>query len=118
VYRDSGRVVTFLGDWHSHPHGLPLPSATDVETAGRTAANERARAPRPLMVILGRDDDEWLLLAFRYDAGELMPAQLRIFDGAEHDLLRALDVRSRMKRRPRVPSSPHGPCRARWRSAG
>jgi integrative and conjugative element protein (TIGR02256 family) len=99
VYHESGRVVTFLGDWHSHPHGLPLPSDTDVETAARTAANERARAPRPLTLIVGRDEDEWLLVAFRYAAGELVPAQLRVFDRDDGDLFAALDVRTRVKKR-------------------
>jgi integrative and conjugative element protein (TIGR02256 family) len=101
VYQESGRVVTFLGDWHSHPHGLPVPSETDLETAARTAANERARAPRPLTLILGRDEDEWLLVAFLYSAGELVPARLRVFDRTKEDLLAALDVRDRVKQRRR-----------------
>lgn len=109
VYKESGRVATFLGDWHSHPHGLPLPSETDVETAARTAANERARAPRPLTIIVGRDDDgEWILIAFRYSAGELIPARLRVFDSAEDDLLAALDPRRRVKRHRKRDDRPVG----------
>ena len=97
VYAASGRVLTFIGDWHSHPHGLPLPSQTDVKTAARTAANKRARARRPLTVIVGRDDDDaWLLAAFRYDRRGLRPAQLRVFDAGDDDLLRALDPRVRV----------------------
>lgn len=92
LYKESGRVSTFLGDWHSHPHGLPLPSKVDVKTAARTAANERARAPRPLTVILGREeDDEWILGAFRYEQAKLVPARLRVFEPDSGDVLEALD---------------------------
>ncbi len=90
LYRASGRVTTFLGDWHSHPRGLPLPSETDVATAARTAANERARAPRPLTLIVGRDADEWLLACYRFIDGELALARVRDFDQTR-DLLDDLD---------------------------
>jgi len=91
VYTESGRVATFLGDWHSHPHGLPLPSDVDVETAARTAANERARAPRPLTVIIGRDEDDWILGAFRFNGDDLTPARIRVFEPEASDLVEALD---------------------------
>jgi integrative and conjugative element protein (TIGR02256 family) len=105
VYQESGRRETFLGDWHSHPHGLPLPSETDVETAARTAANQRARAPRPLTIILGRDEDDWIVAAFRYEGKKLVPARLRVFD-REDDLLRALEPNRHLKRQRRRLRSP------------
>ncbi len=105
VYKESGRVATFLGDWHSHPHGLPVPSETDIETAARTAANDRARAPRPLTIIFGRDDaGHWIAVAFRYVAGEIVPVRLRVFDSAEDDLLAALEPRHRLRGRGRSAS--------------
>jgi integrative and conjugative element protein (TIGR02256 family) len=106
LYAESGRVATFIGDWHSHPHGLPLPSETDVETAAKTAANARARAPRPLTLIVGRDDDDWVAAGFRYLDGDLRPARLRVFDAEPDDLLAALEPRRALKakrhRRPRA----------------
>lgn len=112
LYEESGRVATFLGDWHSHPHGLPLPSETDLETAARTAANERARAPRPLTIILGRDKDDWIVIAFRYQAGKMVPARLRVFD-REDDLLTALQPRRTRWRRHSSGSPTHDVSRAR-----
>jgi integrative and conjugative element protein (TIGR02256 family) len=104
VYQASGRLETFLGDWHSHPHGLPLPSETDVKTAARTATNERARAPRPLTMIVGREKEEWLLAAFRYVEDRLRPARLRVFDPDHDNLLTALEPRRALW--PRLGRSP------------
>lgn len=52
LYRDSGRVVTYLGDWHTHPGGAPLPSRRDRKTLRRIRSTPEARAPRPLMGIV------------------------------------------------------------------
>jgi integrative and conjugative element protein (TIGR02256 family) len=98
LYAASGRVMTFIGDWHSHPHGLPLPSPTDLKTAARTAANKRARAPRPLTLIVGRDKEgDWLLAAFRYQRGRMTAARLRIFGADAEDLLLDLEPSRRLR---------------------
>jgi integrative and conjugative element protein (TIGR02256 family) len=53
LYRESGRISTYLGDWHSHPgSGLYL-SSTDRKTLSRIALSEDARIYRPLMAIVG-----------------------------------------------------------------
>lgn len=97
IYSASGRVVTFIGDWHSHPHGRPIPSPTDLKTAARTAANKRARARRPLTVIVGRDDDgKWLVMAFRYQRRRLRACAIHVFDVESDDLLMALDPSRRL----------------------
>jgi integrative and conjugative element protein (TIGR02256 family) len=94
LYAASGRISTFVGDWHSHPHGLPVPSQTDEATARRIAENPAARAPRPLTLIVGRDsDDEWLVAAFRFDDAGLVQSKLRVFDAESEDLLVALEPR-------------------------
>lgn len=54
IYRDSGRMVTFLGDWHTHPFGAPMPSSQDSKTATMLADDPRFRTPVPLYAILGR----------------------------------------------------------------
>lgn len=54
VYEQSGRTVTYLGDWHSHPQGFPRPSGQDRKTAADIAASEQARTPYPITLILGR----------------------------------------------------------------
>lgn len=53
LYADSGRMVEYLGDWHSHPgHNTQL-SPQDVRTLRSIAAAPQARQPEPIMVILG-----------------------------------------------------------------
>jgi integrative and conjugative element protein (TIGR02256 family) len=51
-YAASGRINTYLGDWHSHPNGVLLLSRTDRRTLRRIAQTAAARAPQALMAIL------------------------------------------------------------------
>jgi integrative and conjugative element protein (TIGR02256 family) len=77
-YARSGRVETYLGDWHSHPHGAPLPSKRDRKTARRIARHRDARAPQPLMLIAGRGQpDDWVALMYRYAARRLRPLMVQ-----------------------------------------
>jgi len=56
IYQGSGRVTTYLGDWHSHPGGSLALSGTDRQTLRRISNHSKARAKQPLMMILaGRD---------------------------------------------------------------
>lgn len=55
VYQRSGRKVTYLGDWHTHPGGLPTPSRTDLRTLSRIAEDEPSRCPEPITLILAGD---------------------------------------------------------------
>jgi integrative and conjugative element protein (TIGR02256 family) len=52
VYRSSGRVGSYLGDWHSHPRGRPRPSMLDRRTYARVAAEPETGTARPLVLIL------------------------------------------------------------------
>jgi integrative and conjugative element protein (TIGR02256 family) len=52
LYFDSGRRVTYLGDWHSHPLGPLRLSVADRLTQLRIGMHRKARAPRALMAIL------------------------------------------------------------------
>jgi integrative and conjugative element protein (TIGR02256 family) len=54
AYEQSGRTVTYLGDWHSHPRGSGRPSPKDRETAVAVAGEPLARASMPVTMILGR----------------------------------------------------------------
>lgn len=54
VYEASGRVVRYLGEWHSHPLGSLRPSHDDVRTMRLVAAYELARIDNPLGVIVAR----------------------------------------------------------------
>jgi integrative and conjugative element protein (TIGR02256 family) len=66
-YRESGRLHTYLGDWHSHPAGIASPSADDRRTARRISKDRGARSPHPVTLIaasLWRSG--WELAAYRY----------------------------------------------------
>lgn len=52
LYEESGRRVTYLGDWHTHPDGRVRPSRTDRATYRRVAEDPDSRAAYPLILIL------------------------------------------------------------------
>ncbi|MBW3628883.1 MAG: Mov34/MPN/PAD-1 family protein [Gemmatimonadetes bacterium] len=52
IYAASGRVDTYLGDWHTHPGAGAYLSSTDLSTLHRIADCRTARAPTPLMIVL------------------------------------------------------------------
>jgi integrative and conjugative element protein (TIGR02256 family) len=76
IYAESGGVTTYLGDWHSHPDGAPSPSRKDRRTARRVARSAKARAPRPLTVIAGSIEDEWLIAAYRLVGRAFRPLRI------------------------------------------
>lgn len=66
LYVQSGRLHTYLGDWHSHPQGIPRPSFRDRQTAKKVAAAKEARAPQPLTLICSKNSGGWEWAAFSY----------------------------------------------------
>jgi integrative and conjugative element protein (TIGR02256 family) len=52
IYLASGRLHTYLGDWHTHPKGAARTSQKDRKTLQSIASFPEARTPRPLMAIL------------------------------------------------------------------
>ena len=66
TYEQSGRIVTYLGDWHSHPGGAEGPSRLDRKTAARIARTTAARARYPLSLILVNPWDGWHVCPYRY----------------------------------------------------
>ena len=70
LYAASGRLHTYLGDWHSHPAASVRLSRRDRQTLGDIARHENARAPRPLMAVVAGTDEAlavavWVLRARR-----------------------------------------------------
>lgn len=52
LYAQSGRSLSYLGDWHSHPAGCGALSRKDRMTLRQIASETDARASRPMMLIL------------------------------------------------------------------
>lgn len=54
LYEAANRRITYLGDWHTHPHGPAYLSRQDCRTLRRISNYREARAPEPLMAVLAR----------------------------------------------------------------
>lgn len=54
LYEESGRLHTYLGDWHSHPNSPTRLSSTDRQTLLRIAKHADARIATPLMVVIAQ----------------------------------------------------------------
>ena len=59
IYSTSGRLRTYLGDWHSHPDGPASLSNTDKRTLKNIADFPKARAEKPLMILLSGVPAKW-----------------------------------------------------------
>lgn len=60
IYVNSGYLVSYLGDWHSHPgYASASLSWRDRITLRRIATHPPARAPHPIMGIIAKDDESW-----------------------------------------------------------
>lgn len=66
IYARSGRTSKYLGDWHTHPQGHPIPSTRDKNTLELISRYEPARCPEPIMLIAGNPlgSAKWELRAF------------------------------------------------------
>lgn len=71
LYESSGRMTTFVGDWHCHPDGQAVPSRRDLRTAKKTAQRRRARAPHPVVLIIGGGESDERIRAWVYANGRL-----------------------------------------------
>jgi integrative and conjugative element protein (TIGR02256 family) len=65
IYEQSGRIHTYLGDWHSHPYGNQQLSVKDLITLFRVAVHKPARAPSPIMGVL-HNNPQWELAVWRF----------------------------------------------------
>jgi integrative and conjugative element protein (TIGR02256 family) len=59
LYNASGRLHTYLGDWHTHPEGAPALSLRDRRTLARIGRHSEARLPRPLMLVFAGGPYTW-----------------------------------------------------------
>lgn len=69
IYHDSGRYVTYLGDWHSHPGGPNTLSLKDRLTLCRIAYHQQARAAMPLMGIIAGEN--WALTIWNQEKSKI-----------------------------------------------
>lgn len=65
-FRATEGIESYLGDWHTHPHGSSLPSRTDKRTLAHIALTTSSRITHPVMAIAGNAAGDWKLEAFRF----------------------------------------------------
>ena len=63
----------FVGTWHTHPHGRPLPSETDVEGMSGIVLAAEPAIPRALLIIAGGTAAAPELAASMFDRRDLKP---------------------------------------------
>jgi integrative and conjugative element protein (TIGR02256 family) len=63
-YHASGRLHSYLGDWHTHPNSTAQLSRTDRRTLRTIATETAARSPIPTMAILA-GTSPWTLRIWR-----------------------------------------------------
>lgn len=71
LYESSGRLDTYLGDWHSHPTGSLCLSRRDRKTLRTIGREPSARCPRPLMLLLAGRADGWGSAVWSGERGRL-----------------------------------------------
>lgn len=64
-YATSGQE-SYLGDWHTHPNGVPLLSRTDKRTLSKIALTPSSGISRPIMLVLAGGTNSWVEGAFRF----------------------------------------------------
>lgn len=85
VYQRSGRLHTYLGDWHTHPRGAASTSHKDRKTLLAIASDPMARTPTPLMGILA-GQSVWKLAIWSWQGRDVFwksrvaLARIKIFD--------------------------------------
>jgi integrative and conjugative element protein (TIGR02256 family) len=83
AYECSGQLLTYLGDWHSHPNGPGKPSKLDRRTARAIARCREARLPHPLFLILHGVPGDWALASHQYRWRRLRTTRALVRDCGE-----------------------------------
>ncbi len=70
----------YLGEWHFHPFGQPIPSSVDVKQLHEIAESRFYQCPEPLLIILGGDPlNSWTMRSFLFRRRHKSPIELSYF---------------------------------------
>lgn len=58
-FNETGGLLDYLGDWHTHPDGCNQMSRRDRRTLAKIGRTTRVRLPNPFMLILSLEDNDW-----------------------------------------------------------
>jgi integrative and conjugative element protein (TIGR02256 family) len=82
-YARSGNV--WIGDWHTHPHGIPAPSARDVATYAKLLCDQELGFTTFLALILCPGRLGWAqphIAGWAYQQGQATPVPISVFGRA------------------------------------
>jgi integrative and conjugative element protein (TIGR02256 family) len=72
-YAQSGGLIKYLGEWHSHPNGGTHYSNNDAKSISELARNEDSKQAFPILCILSTTVNKSEKFAlFQYDNGQLI----------------------------------------------
>jgi len=74
TYLESDGLVTYLGDWHTHPNGSTELSLLDRRTLTKIATTDESKNKEPIMVVFGGSIGE-----FDVNPVQLVSGQLRFW---------------------------------------
>lgn len=97
-YRDEKRErgagsLNFVGTWHTHPAGTPMPSVKDIAGMSGIVLESKPLIPRALLLIVGGDADEQRLASYMFDRADLKPPH--VIRGAMNEVRPRPPVRPR-----------------------
>lgn len=67
IYDETNGVITYLGDWHSHPKGGSQLSEDDVITLANISNFTPARTTAPMMLLSVKNGSSWAPAVWRID---------------------------------------------------
>lgn len=71
LYIASSQNWTYVGDWHTHPHGVPEMSWLDRRTLRGIAKHPQAQTSSPVMMIGGGSVQQWDWKIHEYSSDRL-----------------------------------------------
>lgn len=70
-YNSTPRLI-YVGEWHTHPDGIPSPSSTDLNAMIEIAECPDVSIENPILIILGVSKAEMKLGTFVYSKNKLL----------------------------------------------
>lgn len=71
LYNATPRLI-YVGEWHTHPDGIPSPSNTDLNAMIEIAESHEVNIANPILMILSVSDSEKRLGAFVFSKSKLL----------------------------------------------
>lgn len=73
IFNSHKGEIIYLGEWHSHPDNLPIPSRTDMTAMQNIAKSPSVRTETPLLLIVGFNQIEFNEKFYLYFENQLLP---------------------------------------------